>query len=199
MAKINKGHYDINHYLSKIPRNISSLVFRSTSVHEIEKFIHELPNKSSHGHNQISNILLKELNLSVSFLLNIIFNQSISERKFPVAMKKAEVIPLYKGKDQDQVVDYQPISLLVTISKILEKIIYKRVYDFLEKEKILYNSQYGFRSKHSCEQAILELTGKILQAKEQNLESAALFLDLSKTFNTLDHEVLLVKLERYSI
>ena len=195
MAKINKGHYDINHYLSKIPRNISSLVIRSTSVYEIEKLIHELPNRSSHNHDQISNILLKELNLSVSFLLNIIFNQSISEGRFPAAMKKAEVI----GKDQDQVVNYWPISLLVTISKILEKIIYICVYDFLEKEKILYNSQYGFRSKHSCKQAILELTGKILQAKEQNLESAALFLDLSKAFDTLDHEVLLVKLERYGI
>ena len=191
-AKINKGHYDINHYLSKIPRNISSLVLRSASVYEIEKLIHALPTKSSHGHDQISNILLKELNLSVSFL-------SISEGKFPAAMKKAKVIPLYKGKDQDQVVNCWPISLLVTISKILEKIIYKRVYDFLEKEKILDKSQYGFRSKHSCEQAILELTGKILQAKEQNLESAALFLDLSKAFDILDHEVLLVKLERYGI
>ena len=161
-AKINKGHYDINHYLSKIPRNISSLVLRSTSEFKIAKLIHALPNKSSHGHDQISNILLKELNLNVSFPLNIIFNQSISEGKFQVGMKKAEVILLYKGKDQDQLLNYQPISLLVTISKIFEKIIYKRVYDFLEKEKILYNSHYGFRSKHFCEQAILELTGKIL-------------------------------------
>ena len=56
-------------------------------------------------------------------------------------MKKAKVIPLYKGKDQDQVVNYWPISLLVTISKILEKIIYKRVYDFLEKEKISMASE----------------------------------------------------------
>ena len=80
-------------------------------------------------------------------------------------MKKAEVIPLYKGKDQDQVVNYWPISLLVTISKILEKIIYKRVYDFLDKEKILYNSQYGFRSKDFCEQAILEILVKSYKQK----------------------------------
>ena len=185
--------------MSKIPRNISSLVLRSTSVYEIEKLIHELQNKNSHSHDQIRNILLKELNLSISFPLNIIFNQSISEGKFPAAMKKAKVIPLYKGKDQDHAVNHRPISLLVTISKILGKIIYKCVYDFLEKERILYNSQYGFRSKHSCEQAILELTGKIQQAKEQNLESAALFLDLSKAFDILNHEVLLVKLERYGI
>ena len=101
-------------------------------------------------------------------------------------MKKAEIIPLYKGKDQDQVVNYRPISLLITISKILEKIIYPRVYKFLEKENILFKSQYGFRSKHTCEQAIIELTGKLLQAKEQRLESVALFLDLSKAFDTID-------------
>ena len=172
VAKINKGHYDISHYLSKIPRNISSLDFRSTSVYEIEKLIHELPNKSSHSHDHISNILLKELNLSVSFPLNIIFNQSISEGKFPAAMKKAEVIPLYKGKDQ--VVNYRPISLLVTISRILEEIIYKRTCDFLEKEKILYNSQYGFRSKHSYEQAILELTGKSTGKRTKSRECSPL-------------------------
>ena len=69
----------------------------------------------------------------------------------------------------------------------------------MEKESILDKSQYGFRSKHSCGQAIIELTGKILQAKEQNLESTALFLDLSKAFNTLDHKVLLSKLDCYGI
>ena len=81
-------------------------------------------------------------------------------------MKKAEVIPLYKGKDQDQVVHYRPISLLIMISKILEEIIYSTVYKFLEKENILYKSQYGLRSKHSCKQAFIELTGKLLQVKE---------------------------------
>ena len=143
---------------------ISRPVLRSTNISEIEKLIEGLPNKSSHGHDKISNVLLKELNTSISFPLNMIFNQSIEEGKFLTLMKRAEIIPLYKGKEQDQVINYRPISLLVTISKILEKIIYKRVYQFLEKENILYNSQYSFQSKHSCKQAILELTGKILQA-----------------------------------
>ena len=80
-------------------------------------------------------------------------------------MKMAEVIPLYKGRELDQVINYRPISLLITISKVLEKIVYICVYKFLQNNKILYNSQYGFRSKHSCEQAILELIGNVIQAK----------------------------------
>ena len=89
-------------------------------------------------------------------------------------MKLAEVIPLYKGKDQDQIINYRPISLLITISKVLEKLIYAQVYQYIDKNNILFNSQYGFRNKHSCEQALIELTGKIIQAKEHNLKSMAL-------------------------
>ena len=95
-------------------------------------------------------------------------------------MKYAEVIPLYKGKEFDKVVNYRPVSLLITISKVLEKAIYLQVYQFLEQHKFLYNSQYGFRSKRSCEQAILELTGRILDGKNKEMHSVAMFLDLSK-------------------
>ena len=85
------------------------------------------------------------------------------------------------------------------LSKILEKIIYKRIYNYLDKNNILYESQYGFCNKCSCEQAITELLGHILQAKESNHHSASVFLDLSKAFNTLNYEVLLRKLDRYGI
>ena len=85
------------------------------------------------------------------------------------------------------------------ISKLLEKVVYKRAYTFLELNGTLYDHQYGFRMKRSCEQAILDLTGSILQAHTANLNSAALFLDLRKAFDTLNHEVLLAKLERYGI
>ena len=128
-----------------------------------------------------------------------IFNESIAGGEFPSQMKITEVIPLYKGKDLDQVINYRPISLLITISKVLEKIIYSRIYSFLENGNILYNSQYSFHLKHLCEQAILELIGKIIQAKDRGMHLATLFLDLLKAFDTENHQVLLKKLKRYGI
>ena len=158
--KITPGFKPAEHYLSLIPRIVNSLVFSGTNATEIEKIIDRLPNKASSGYDGVSNILLKKLRKSLSYPLGIIFNQSIATGYFPDMMKVAEIIPLYKGKEEDQVINYRPVSLLMTISKILEKIIYNRVFKFLTKHNILYDSQYGFRSKHSCEDAILELVGK---------------------------------------
>ena len=131
--------------------------------------------------------------------LEQIFNLSLESGTFPNLMKDAEVVPLYKSKEKDLSVNYQPISLLITISKILEKIVYKRTYNFLDTHGQLYNSQYGFRSKHSCENAISELVGHVVKGHERKEHTAAIFLDLSKAFDTLDHSLLIKKLEIYGI
>ena len=91
------------------------------------------------------------------------------------------------------------MSLLITVSKVLEKIIYSRVYTFLNESGQIFRSQYGFRSKHSCEHAIAELVGNIVKGKEKNEHTIAIFLDLSKAFDTQEHETLFRKLEIYGI
>ena len=145
-ATITPGKHEINHYLKLIPKADQSLVLQEMSVSEIERLINSLPNETNYGHDKVSNTLLKSLCTAISYLLQIIFNQSIYQGVFPDKMKLAEIVPLYKGKEYDLVVNYRPISLLMTVSKILEKIIYCHFYSFLELNGTLFNSQYGFHS-----------------------------------------------------
>ena len=99
----------------------------------------------------------------------------------------------------DIMINYRPISLLITLSKLLEQIMYQRLCSYLEKNQLLYSSQYGFCSKRSWEQAITELVGYVLQSKNRNEHSTSIFLNLSKAFDTLEHSILLQKLERYGV
>ena len=163
------------------------------------RLIKNLPNKRSSGYYNISNLLLKSLSTQISVPLEIIFNKLIEEGTFPTNMKKADIVPLYKSKDKQECSNYRPISLLITLSKLLEKIVYKRVYQFLEKTGHIFPSQYGFRMSHSCENAVRELLSTIIKGKEQGLYTVSLFLDLSKAFDSLEHEMMLRKLESYGI
>ena len=142
--KIVPGMTIIDKYLNNIPTQWDSIVLKQTTPLEIDKIIRKLPNKTSHGHDEISNVMLKALRSSIVFSLCDIFNHSILEGKFPECMKWAEVIPLYKGKSIDMMVNYIPISLLITLSKLLKKVIYTQLYSYLESKVILYSSQYRF-------------------------------------------------------
>ena len=106
-------------------------------------------------------------------------------------LKIAKVIPIHKKDDKTQINNYRPISLLPAISKILEKIVYKRLLSFLTINNIITLSQFGFRKNHSTDFAIIQLLDKITDLLSKKEHIIAVFMDLSKAFDTIDHRTLL--------
>ena len=130
----------------------------------------------------------------LSFLVNLSFEKGT----FPSALRKAKVIPDHKDNSRLDENNYRPISLLIVWSKVYERTMYNRIYAYMEKFALWYSKQFGFRSKHSTIEAVVELTEKI-RLKNSFKEAYSFFLDSRKTFDTLDHEILLTKLDAYGL
>ncbi len=189
------------HFTEYMPEPCDSSVFLfPTTENEIIKIVSHLKSKKSSGYDGISNVLLKSVIPEIQTPLTMIFNKSLREGVFPEKMKLAEVIPIFKLKGkQDIMNNYRPVSLLPVISKVLEKIVQKRISSFLTKKMLLFDSQFGFRSNHSTIDAILEFVGKVIKGFDRGDNTLAVFLDLSKAFDTLPHRTLLRKLENFGI
>ena len=114
-------------------------------------------------------------------------------------MKIAKIIPIYKAKEKTIMGNYRSISLLPSTSKILEKAVHQRLYDYCKNKNILFGDQYGFRPKHSTTDAIAKFTAHVAKAMENKMTTMSVFLDLSKAFDTIDHATLLTKLHFYGI
>ena len=108
-------------------------------------------------------------------------------------------IPVFKKGSQTCLSNYRPISLLSVFHKLLEKLMYNRLINFLENHDILFDKQFGFRSKHNTDHAILSIVDKIQNSIEGREYSWGIFLDFSKAFDTVNHKILLKKLEHYGI
>ena len=122
-----------------------------------------------------------------------IMNVSLTSGEFPENMKITKTIPIHKSGDKDKLNNYRPISLLPAFSKTLEKLMYNRITNFLDKNELFYIHQYGFRKKHSTMHPIIQLLNKIYTEKDNNTpkQCMGIFIDLSKAFDTLSHEDLL--------
>ena len=131
--------------------------------------------------------------------LSYICNSSLTHGVFQETLKTANVIPLFKKDNQMFFNNYRPVSLLSTFSKILEKVMYERLLDFLNEHKIIFQYQFGFRKNHSTQLALTVLIYKLIKSIENGDHVIGVFLDFSKAFDTVDHSILLNKLHHYGI
>ncbi|KXJ05275.1 RNA-directed DNA polymerase from mobile element jockey [Exaiptasia diaphana] len=131
--------------------------------------------------------------------LAFIFNQSIESGVVPDALKIARVTPIDKGGNPTDPANYRPISTLPVLAQIFKKLIQRQLTSYIEKYEIMFEYQFGFRKGHSTAHAINEITDSLKKNIDNNLYTCGVFLDLAKAFETVNHKILLKKLELYGI
>ena len=209
---LNRYFATVGHKLaSKIPQTINTFsdyldpplnhtfFFDPIIPEDINLEISTLQDNKAHGLYSSPVKLLKLASGVISVPLATIFNQSICSGIFPSKLKRAKIIPIFKDEDESLPENYRPISLLSIYNRIFEKLVYSRLTKFVKDYNLLYDQQYGFRSKHSTQHAILDIVNTILQNMDNGKFSCGVFIDLKKAFDTVNHEILLAKLENYGV
>ena len=194
--KISQGKLHYSDYLKDIRIN-NTFFLRPATYKETSDIILHLDLNKSIGPNSLPTFIVKLCTEFFSIYLTKILNISFTTGIFPDLCKLAKVIPIFKKDDPLDCVNYRPISLLPVFSKIFEKIIFSRMYEFLELNKLIYNPQFGFRANHSTNHALISMIESIKSFLDSGDCVAGIFIDLEKAFDTVNHQILCNKLNYY--
>ena len=197
-ARIDQASVSFKQFLNDKTVEDSFFICPSSSD-EIFRIIEVCKNKYSSGWDNIPMAIMKTVGTFIAAPFAHICNLSFATGIFPSDMKTAKVTPIYKSDARNEFSNYRPISLLPNFSKILEKFMCNRLTEFLDKNKVLYEQQYGFRQNLSTDFALIELSDKIAEAIDNRKFMLGIFVDLSKAFDTLNHDILLHKLMTYGV
>ena len=166
---------------------------------EVYQEINKLNLKKAAVPENISLSFYKKANECISNFLCNLFNKCVESGFFPTALKQAKVIPIYKSVKHYLTNNYRPISLLSPTSKIFERLISKRLISFLEDNCILSDHQFGFRKQHSTTHVVTDVYSQISNYLDNKQHTCVILLDFKKAFDTVNHQILLQKMEKYGI
>ena len=175
-------------------RTPNSFVFYETDLYEISNIIENFKNKNT-TLNNIPISVIKKISPVITPLLTELFNESIFVGKFPDKLKTGRVIPLHKSGPTTSLMNYRPITTLSVFSKIFEKLVHNRMTSFISRYNIIKPNQFGFQRNKSTSDAILEFLENVYESFEDNNFYFSIFLDFSKAFDTISHDILMNKLE----
>ena len=196
-SKIDSSY--INFEMYAINTNSEFAAFKPVVVSHVYRLLLGLSGNKATGIDKISCKIIKLAAPVISDSLTFIFNQCMTLSCFPDEWKTAKVVPLYKNGQRNIPGNYRPISVLPAISKIMERILYDQLYSYLTKSELLSNSQFGFRKFHSTASALLDCTNDWYVNLDRKMFNLVVLIDLKKAFDTVDHRILLRKLELYGI
>ena len=180
------------------PVNPHSMFLNPVDRHEVTNVILLIKNSSSGSDNISAKIVKCSIDIYLDTLTHII-NLSLPQGVFPSQLKTAKVIPLYKSNDKQLIKNYRPVSLLLVFSKIFERIVYNRLYSFIQKYQLLYKYQFGFQKNYGTNTALIVLIDKIMNSLNNGENVLGLLLDFSKAFDCVNHDILIRKMCNYGI